>query len=221
VPAPQLTLDTVITEACELFAPNDAPTRYFDAALKHAKAFRRELIGSTNQENKHELLEVGNDRTADLPDDYAGWVRLGVLSADEQHIYPLLYSNDVLPTQRSSFRAADLPDYWMQHGGFSVEPSTHRIVCNSLVPEGTVLVLEYKSLAAEMGEDIAIDPLSHTWAVQYILRELHKQRKDWQSAAEAEKDCLKANHLYKQAVRNFSLTDAMHIKHVAAAQLWK
>jgi hypothetical protein len=219
--APLLTLDMLISEACELFAPNDAPTRYYDAGMKHAKAFRRELIQTTSRENRTAFLEIGNDRTAALPDDYVQYARLGVLSDDEQSIYPLIYSDDIPLTERSTYPSSAWPCEWMRTGGFRIDNETRRVVCNSLVPQFTILVLDYKAFGAETGEDIAIDPLCHTWAVQYILRELHKQKKDWQSAGEAERDMNRAKALYKQSVRDFTLAGAMQIRHETAAQRWK
>ena len=73
-----LTLDQLISEAIELFAPADAPTRYYSAALSHAHAFRRELIAGTNRQMKTEYLELGDDRTVDLPEDYVEYTMLGL-----------------------------------------------------------------------------------------------------------------------------------------------
>ncbi len=215
-----LTLDQLIVEACEQFAPTDAPTRYHAAALPYAKAFRRKLITSTSRENRAGLLEIGNDRTADLPDDYVEYVRLGVLSDDGQAIYTLAYADVGLPGA-PALNAAAYPHDWMGEGGFRIDLATRRVVCNSLVPEHTLLVLEYKSFSAKDGEDIAIDPLAHTWGVKYILAELHNQKQNWQAAAKAEQARDTEFRLYEQAIRNFTLAGVRHINHRAAAQLWK
>ena len=221
MPAPLLTVGQIIVEACELFSESDAPTRYHGAARKHALAARRKLIGSTARENKFALLEVGNDRTVDLPWDYVEYSALGVLSDNGQFTIPLIYGNVPPGAGRSIITPAAFPHDWMRNGGFQIDLAKRRVVCNSLVPENTLLVLDYKSYAAEEGDDIAIDPLAHSWAVKYVLAELYNQKQNWQAAAKAEaaRDLLWTD--YKRAIRNFSLAGAMQAKHETAMQNWK
>lgn len=219
--APFLTLGQLITEACELFDPAGQPTRYFSSALKHGEAFRRKLITGTHREDRTDYLEVGGDRTAELPSDFVKYTRLGVLSDDELTIYPLLYDGSVPASGRTILQPADFPHEWMHLGGFRIDQQTHRIVCNSLVPEHTVLVLDYKTFGATVGEDIAIDPLAQSWGQKFILTELYKQKKDWASATTYAKDCMQEHELYKQAIRNFSLAQVKRVNHKAAGQRWK
>lgn len=218
----QLFLSDLITEACELFAPTDAPTHYFTAAQKHALAFRRKLIGGTSRENRTQVLELGNDRTVDLPDDYVQYERLGVLSENQQYVHTLAYADiSPMPVANVKIDPSCWPHDWMRFGGFKIDNAKRQIICNSLVPQNTLLVLEYKCYGAAFGEDIPIDPLAHSWGVKYILAELHGQKKDWVSAREVAKDREREFALYKQAISNFSLTGAMQVKHQTAAQLWK
>ena len=70
-----LTLDQVIIDACEVFAPADAPTRYYTAALSHAAAFRRLYLRKNPTTLRTVYLQPAADRTVALPEDYANdWV---------------------------------------------------------------------------------------------------------------------------------------------------
>lgn len=214
-----LTLDQLITEACEQFAPADAPTRYYTAALPHAQAFRRELISSTSRETITALLQVGPDRTAALPDNYVEYERLGALSDDEQSVYPLSCGDTRAYTTAPI--SIVYPHDWMRIGHFQIDPKQGVVTCNSLVPTDTILVLEYKSFGAADGEDIAIDPLAHSWGISFILERLHAQKKDWNAVAYHKGEAVKEKDKYKARTRTFSLVGAMQAKHMAAAQRWK
>lgn len=112
----QLTLSALIKQACDIFAPADASTRYYTAALHHAQAFRRELISGTNRELKTEELQLGDDRTVDLPDDYAeyrmigmrlpGWG--GVRNLAYNSVISLIPGENIAPNWSS---ASQVPDY--------------------------------------------------------------------------------------------------------------
>ena len=218
MPAPLLTLRALIQQACGIFAPADNSSRYFTAALHHAQAFRRELIAGNGRELRTAYLDLGTDRTVDLPDDCVEYESVGLLLDGADVIYPLAY-NAALSKLPTAGYLPPLDTYWAPE--FRIDRENHRLVCSSLVPDTAQLVMEYIGFGACVGKDIAIDPLAHSWGIQFILQGLNAQKKDWQAVAYHKGEALKEKVLYKDRIRNFSLTGAMQVKHEAAAQRWK
>lgn len=247
MPPPLLTLDQLITDACEIFAPADAPTRYYLAALPHAQAFRRELIAGTNRQLKTAYLELGLDRSVALPEDYVEYTMLGLQlpgwGVTRNLIYNASISGLPLPEPQpfgivdyltppttyecEQARYGLLADGYCGYGigswnaEFRIDREEGRIICNSRVPSDALLVLEYYGFGAKDGEDIAIDPLAHSWGIQYILEKLSAQKKDWSAVQYHKAEALKERQKYKDRTRNFSLEGAMQVKQQAAAQRWK
>lgn len=248
--APLLTLDQLISEACEQFAPADAPTRYYTAALSHAQAFRRELLAGSHRELKTVYLEVGDDYSADLPADYVEYTMLGLQLPGSAVTRNLIYNSRLSllpPTFRAASPAGSFLDpldsdeceqacYGLLDAGydgycgfgyphfsqeFRIDRATGRVICNSLVPPLSLLALEYYGFGAKEGEDIALDPLAHSWGIHYVLERLNAQKKDWNAVAYHKEKVQEERAKYKNRTRAFSLDGALQAKHRAAAQRWK
>lgn len=246
----QLTLDQLIEEACQQFAPADAPTRYYTAAIPHANAFRRELIAGTGRELRTAYLELGQDRCADLPDDYVEYTMLGLQLPGWGTVRNLIYNGSLSKATAPHATRQDTQDFLTppttyeceqaRHGllddgydgycgfgypGFSqefrIDREEGRIICNSRVPADALLVLEYYGFGAKDGEDIAIDPLAHSWGINYILWKLHLQKQNLAMARELERLTLTEKTKYTNRTRNFSLAGATQAKQQASAQRWK
>lgn len=240
-----LTLDQLITEACEIFAPADAPTRYYSAALSHAAAFRRAYSRNNPATIRTAYLQVADDRTVDLPDDYANWKMLGLTFPGWGAIRNLVY-NGSLPLAV----AAGAPDDYLEppteselvarygsidadtdgycgfgHPGhaneFRFDEEHGRIVCSSRVPTDAVLVLEYYGFDAPAGQDIAIEAIAHDWALNFLLEKLFAQKKDWNTVNYYKGEAEKARLKYKEDKRTFGVDNVLHAKHTAARQRWK
>lgn len=244
-----LTLDQVIIDACEVFAPADAPTRYYTAALSHAAAFRRLYLRKNPTTLRTVYLQPAADRTVALPDDYANWQMLGVTFPGWSSVRNLTYNGklslltfdpldttpDFLtpPTSAESGRVygaldADAPsESYLGFGApvhaneFRIDAPNSRIVCSSRLPDSALLVLEYYGFGSEEGADIALDPLAHDWAKNFIIERLFAQKKDWNSVAYYKAEALKAHNLYVEDRRTFGLGNVLNVKRAAAAQRWK
>lgn len=243
-----LTLDQLITEACEIFAPADAPTRYYAAALTHAAAFRRAYSRKNAATVRTAYLQVGDDRTVNLPEDYANWRMLGLTFPGWASVRNLTYNAaiplaiipaaptaaiDYLepPTGAESVAAygsidADTEAYCgfgrpVYAAEFRIDEERGRIVCSSRLPESAVLVLEYVSFDATDGEDIAIDAMAHDWGVNFILEKLYAQKKDWNTVAYYQRQANSALLKYREDKRTFSVGNVQRAKHNAARQRWK
>lgn len=252
----QLTLSQLVRQACDMFAPADSSSRYYTAALHHAQAFRRELITNSARMLKTEYLDLGDDRSVALPDDYAEYRMLGITFPGWAGVRNLVYNDrlSLLPGENTppyfGQAPADAPDFltpptsyecaqaryglldadsdgycgfggpWYA-GEFRIDHDQHRIICSSRVPGNARLVLEYQSFAAADGQDIAVDPMAHSWGLNHILEGLNAQKKDWGAAAYYGDKAKTEKARYKAATSNFSLGNAQQANHVAAAGRWK
>lgn len=244
-----LSLDQVIIEACEIFAPADAPTRYYTAALSHAASFRKLYQRKNATTLRTVYLKADANRTVELPADYANWQMLGVTFPGWSSVRNLNYNGklslltfdpsdttpDFLtpPTSAESDQSygsidADSPsEHYLGFGApvhadeFRIDPEHQRIVCSSRLPDSALLVLEYYGFGAEDGADIMLDPLAHEWAKNYIIERLFVQKKDWNSVAYYKAEALKAHSMYVEDRRTFGIGNVLNTKRAAAAQRWK
>ena len=236
-------------DACEVFAPTDAPTRYYTAALSHAAAFRREYLRKNPSTLRTVYLQPAADRTVSLPADYANWQMLGVTFPGWSSVRNLVYNgklslltfdpNDTTPNfltppgSADSGRVygaldADSPgEAYLGFGSpvhaneFRIDAPNNRIVCSSRLPDSALLVLEYYGFGAEEGADIVLDPLAHDWAKNFIIERLFAQKKDWNSVEYYKAATRKAHALYVEDRRTFGVGNVYNAKHRAAAQRWK
>lgn len=242
-----LTLDQLITEACEIFAPADAPTRYYTAALSHAAAFRRAYSRSSTAAIRTAYLQVADDRTVDLPDDYANWKMIGLTCPGWGSIRNLSYNGN-LPLNIAA--ASGAPDDYLTpptvaetgccygsldadteaycgfgspvHANeFRIDEEGGRIVCSSRLPGDAVLVLEYYGFGAPGGVDITIDAIAHDWALNFLLEKLYAQKKDWNTVTYYKAEAEKARLKYAEDKRTFGVGNVLRAKHNAARQRWK
>lgn len=126
-----LTLDQLIVEACEIFAPADAPTRYHQAALTHAHAFRRAYIKNNPQELKTAYIQLASDRTAELPEDYGQWTMLGLTFPGWGVIRNLIYNSSIpLANLSADFSAFATPtvDYLTPPTTYECEQARHGLL---------------------------------------------------------------------------------------------